>query len=58
MEFKTYCLKEFAAMIALAVEHGLQFQAEGCGKEVIENHFDAHYELEHRVYIITYTGGF
>jgi len=46
MEFKTYCLKEFAAMIALAVEHGLQFQAEGCGDEL------------HRVYIITYTGGF
>lgn len=46
MEFKTFDIVEFHAMIAMAVKEGLTFSAEGAGDEL------------RRVYIIVYTGGY
>jgi len=46
MEFKTSNIKEFHAMITLAIIEGLSFSAEAEGDELL------------RVYIIKYTGAF
>lgn len=46
MEFKTFDIEEFHAMIALAVKDGLTFTAQGAGDEL------------RRVYIIEYIGGY
>lgn len=46
MEFKTFDIVEFHAMIALAVKEGLTFSAEAAGDELL------------RIYIIEYTGGY
>ncbi len=46
MEFKTFEIEEFHAMIAMAVKEGLAFSAEATGDEL------------RRVYIIEYTGGY
>jgi hypothetical protein len=46
MEFKTFDINEFCAMIAFAVREGLTFEANSSGDEA------------RKVYIIGFTGGY